>query len=397
MRLLLAIFVFALGANCFGQLGTAAPTPGYTGGITATSPAATSYPVGSGFADPATPIATPASSAASTTAQSATSAAGKASFFCGTLGMDCMDHIGVALTSGGANLVTASPTAGARCVQMANATRMACLTVISPIIAQASSVVLGGITAIKGLSGQSAVCSKAGKIAGVVEKALIAYNAACGGATLACNLSCGQAVTELTSTTATWGAIVAPTVVPATTTAQALTSACTGYKLKLATMGISIMVTRAQKKMANNCAKNTSVASTDEQICKDNPSLLSCVCQSNPNDSRCPGAKFQPTNPATLAAASTPAPAEAIAVAPEVFKPSAPPAPKPFFTMEKLKASETYKNLQASGKLEPQRQVASEPSATCGGNSEIRCPGAKDNFSQISSTFVNLSGTLIQN
>ncbi len=194
-------------------------------------------------------------------------------------------------------------TAAKSCIKMAELARGACLEALSPHLRGAAGYLEVSIAGIKQMTGQKLICSKYKETVEFITNSLTAYNAACGAALVACEMTCSTASeTPFDETTMAVG-----TTSPAAFKEAAdkpckklkrIAAACEGSVTNLVGAGLGIVSGFLSKDAAKKCetatatataAVDTSVNCSDPAQAKNN---IYCICDRSPRTAGCPGAEL---------------------------------------------------------------------------------------------------------
>lgn len=254
-------------------------------------------------------IATPIRASAN---EAAAAASDKDGFLC-DMGFDCVDHVtnastvlaeSIGLIQGSSpKSLPVTKSSLEKCLSLSKLTRSACFAPVTGI-ADAALKVQAGVSALRGVAGQSAVCTKIGQLAGEAEKAMMVYNAACGGAAGLCFAQCKFAASAATKTAVELETRPGPTgsvshqqLNTAATQATGIAAACATYTKNLAAVGAGLLLNKVQQDKAFKCQNETLVGSSPSNgvNCADPTNAannIACICQLNPRAQGCPGAAF---------------------------------------------------------------------------------------------------------
>lgn len=190
---------------------------------------------------------------------------------------------------------------------------------------KAATAAAGGMLALSNMAnGQADACKKGSDMLDMLSKALTAFNTMCGGAQLACNISCGNLkakTAELSSREmqvpsdgVEYGKDLAK-LKNLTTQVEATYSVCDSYKYNLAAAAVGLTNVLTQKKKGadecrrqvttnDKCIKNPQDPSCPQSLgaldCSkgENASKLDCICLVSPKTQGCPaGANSYASNP----------------------------------------------------------------------------------------------------
>lgn len=218
-----------------------------------------------------------------------------------------------------------------QCQSRSNIARKLCLTCTSPEISKAATGIGVAMSALDLTKGQAEACKKFGGVMDIAKAGIAAYNAACGGARMACSMGCEklnvvleQSIAELEvykkeqfSCYAKINATPPPISVSLQAQAQECFSesmnagfdikglkqyqasgpkpalvVCDTYKLKLAA-GATGLLSIIQKSQAAKTCENqlTADSSSGDLDCSkpENAKVVECMCRTNPTLAGCAG------------------------------------------------------------------------------------------------------------
>lgn len=206
------------------------------------------------------------------------------------------------------------------CKMSAMGAKAACIGVSSPFVLKGIAMV-NGLTAAVGYSKSATdVCQKVDKTMKDVQKVMTAYNAACGGAMMACDKTCPTLATDIAACSAQMSTVgVAATGgVPAAATARMNTLAslsktvaaqvkyCSAdYKWNLGSAMAGLLTTMNAQKSASGCKDATTTENNQNLVdCSDpkNKSNTTCICMRNPGTAGCGNANLFAGTPTVGAA-----------------------------------------------------------------------------------------------
>lgn len=212
----------------------------------------------------------------------------------------------------------------AACTSNANIARTACTLGLSPKLQTAGAVIGGILGAVKSMRSTSEACEKTNKAMDIAQKAIAAYNAACGAAMLYCESTCEKAQMALSADLKIFNSRLPPlqgAVGAGDVTASdeilllqkdigmsssknpevgVVLKTCENYKLNLAAAGTALVGMIQQSSLSAGCVKDTTVDCSKDKYntaCRtvvdcgksENANQTYCVCQRTPNAAGCSG------------------------------------------------------------------------------------------------------------